>query len=174
MVNFDALPQENPNTLPTPGVYKGTVTEATMKQPNDAAKPPYLNLKINIRDEEGKNCGNIYDMLFDSDAPTLMYKLGRFLSACKIPLQGQMELKDIAKLVVNKEFAVDVKIDISKDPKYQDKAVVDIFSREAYYPIEQFPEIWGLVNKASEPKDASFVNVPETASAEQVPFETTY
>ena len=50
-----------------------------------------------------------------------------------------MELADIAKLVLNKQIAVDITEDAKSD---KPRAVVDLFTREAYYPIGQFAEIY--------------------------------
>lgn len=174
MINFDKLPTESPNQLPKPGIYKAKVVEATMKQPKDESKPLYLNMKYTLTNNNGKAAGTIYDMMFDSDTPTLNYKLGRFLQACGIPLKGSMALSDIAKLVVNKEFAVDVKIDEDATGKYPDKAVVDIFSREVFYPIEQYQEIYDLINQEDVSlEEANPTNAQDTPSAE-VPFNTEY
>lgn len=178
MINFDKLPTESPNTLPEPNVYLAEVVFTEMKQPQDESKPMYLNMRYQLTDGKGKNAGSVYDMMFDSEANLLQYKLGRFIQACGIPLQGQMELKDLAKLVMGKKFAVDIKIDEDTTGKYPDKAVVDVFSREVFYPQEQFKEIYELVNQEEPTLSAlndggSFVEVPDNASAD-IPFDTSY
>ena len=111
-INFDTLPQENPFALPTPGLYKATIDDAEMRRnKNDATKPPYLNLKYKLTDMEGKSKGVMFDILSESDSPVVGYKIARFCRACGIPLQGQIELSDLAKIVKGKEILVDVKID---------------------------------------------------------------
>lgn len=178
MINFNSLPTQSPNALPEPGVYLAEIVFTEMKQPKDESKPMYLNMRYQLTNGEGKGAGSIYDMMFDSEADLLKYKLGRFVQACGIPLQGQMELKDLGKLVMGKKFAVDVKIDEDTTGKYSDKAVVDMFSREVFYPQEQFKEIYELVNqKEPEISDLNsgggFIEVPDTMSAD-IPFDTSY
>lgn len=145
-INFSELPQESPNALPEVDLYYATIAEATMKAPNDATKPDYLSLKLQLTDKDGKGCGTMYDILSESDSSVVQYKLGRFVRACGIPLQGVMELKDLAKLVVNKQIVVDVKHDQDKEKKYPPKAAVDIFSREAYYLPCEFEEIYNIIH----------------------------
>ena len=96
----------------------------------------------------------MYDGQYESDKQLTKYKLARFLQACGIPLVGTMELKDIANLVLNKDIVVDTSVDESgSSPKLQ----IDLFGREAYYPKEQFDEIWKLAH----PDDDGFEKVPE-------------
>lgn len=160
-INFDQLPQENPmGDLPAPNVYRGKIVEAEMRQSkNDLTKPPYLNLKINLFDKDYKTAGTIYDIVSESDKSVVQYKLSRLLRACGIPLVGSMELKDLAKLVVNKEIALDINHDTPSDPKYKPKAQVDVFTREAYYLPAEFAEIYNLTN-------------PDTPINTEVPFDT--
>lgn len=178
-IYFDQLPKESPFALPKPDVYKAKIVEAEMRKSkttnaDGSEKPPYLNLKYQLTDHTGKNCGAIYDILAESDSSVVQYKIGRFLTACGIPLVGAMELADIAKLVLNKEIAVD----INHDTKGQTpRAQVDIFTREAYYPVGQFEEIYKLAHAEEEtteaaaeaPADTSFMQVPE-GSAEEVEY----
>ena len=170
-INFDTLPQENPFALPTPGLYKATIDDAEMRRnKNDATKPPYLNLKYKLTDMEGKSKGVMFDILSESDSPVVGYKIARFCRACGIPLQGQIELSDLAKIVKGKEILVDVKID-DTDARYV-KAVVDIFSHEAYYQVselESLKPVFFAEQKEISANDA-FMQIPEGASEEGVPF----
>ena len=168
-INFDKLPQDNPFALPTPGVYRAKIVEADMKSPkNDPTKPDYLNIKYTLFDRTNKNCGSIYDILSESDSSVVQYKIARFVRACGIPLTGAMELRDLAKLVKNKEIALDVTIDKKSDTP---RAQVDLFSREGYYLASEFEEIYWLV-RPEEAEQAEF----ETANAatgddEERPFD---
>lgn len=169
-INFDSLPKSNPFALPEPDVYKAKIVEASMKQGKDASKPPYLNLKYQLTNHAGKNCGALFDIMAESDSSVVQYKIGRFVQACGIPLQGSMELADIAKLVMNKEIVIDVNHDKKSD---QPRAQVDIFTREGYYPIGQFEEIYKLAHmndaqfqQETTQQDTSFMNVPEGADEE--------
>lgn len=168
MINFSAIPTANPGGgVPKPGVYRATVEKAEMKEPKDASKKPYLNLTLKLRNKDESAAGTVFDILTESEAATVLYKIGRFLRACGIPLQGAMELKDIAKLVVGKEIAVDIKVE--KDNKDNDRAVVDVFSRECYYLPSEFDAVYKMVNpeEISEADKKAFadsvMNVPESA-----------
>ena len=156
-INFDALPKTN-EYKPVADVYLAHIEEAEMRSPKPSAdgkkKPDYLNLKYRLTKHNGKSGGIMFDGQYESDKQIVQYKLSRFLQACGIPLKGTMELKDIANLVLHKEIVVDTKVDESgSQPRLQ----VDPFGREAYYPKEQFDEIWKLAH----PDADEFVPVPE-------------
>lgn len=152
-IQFDSLPTTNEYHVEA-DVYLARIEEAEMRKPKDPTKPPYLNLKYRLTKHNGKSAGVMFDGQYDSNKQIIKYKLARFLQACGIPLKGSMELSDIATLVLNKEIVVDTKVDESgNSPRLQ----VDPFGREAYYPKEQFDEIWKLAH----PDDDEFVKVPE-------------
>lgn len=171
-IQFDQLPKESPFALPKPDVYKAKIVEAEMRKKKDGSGS-YLNLKYKLTDVSGKSCGTMFDIIAESDKQLVMYKIGRFVSACGIPLVGAMELQDIAKLVVNKDIAVDVSIDNSGN---QPRAQVDLFNREAYYPIEQFDEIYKLAHAEDSdgfvdaPNVDTFINPPESENEEAVEY----
>lgn len=160
-IQFDKLPTQNEYHVEA-DVYLARIEEAEMRKPKDATKPPYLNLKYRLTRHNGKSAGVMFDGQYDSDKQIVQYKLARFLTACGIPLKGAMELSDIANLVLNKEIVVDTKVDESgSQPRLQ----VDPFGREAYYPKEQFDEIWSLAH----PDADEFVKAPED-DGEEPPF----
>lgn len=168
MINFDSIPKENPGGgIPKPGVYRATIEKAEMKEPKDPNKKPYLNVTLKLRNKDESAAGTVFDIFTESEAPTVLYKIGRFLRACGIPLQGAMELKDIAKLVLGKSVAVDIKVE--KDNRDTDRAIVDVFSRGCYYLPSEFDEVYKKVNpeEVSEAEKAAFnqsvMNVPESA-----------
>lgn len=152
-IQFDSLPTTN-EYKPVADVYLAHIEEAEMRKPKTEGKPMYLNMKYRLTKHNGKSGGVMYDGQFESDKQLMKYKLGRFLQACGIPLVGTMELKDIANLVLNKDIVVDTSVDESGN---QPKLQVDLFGREAYYPKEQFDEIWKLAH----PDDDGFEKVPE-------------
>jgi hypothetical protein len=167
-INFQNLPQDNPFALPNAGVYRAKIVEAEMRTPKtDASKPDYLNLKLTLFDVTNKNCGSIFDIISESDSSIVQYKIARFVRACKIPLTGSMELRDLAKVVKGKEIAVDVRI--GKDNKDQPKAEVDLFSREGYYMPEEFMEIYYIANPDAAEK-AEFETMNNTPD-EEIPFD---
>lgn len=173
MINFDRLPQDNPFALPTPGLYRAKVVEAVMKPPkNDPTKPDYLNLKLALFDHEGKNSGNVYDIIAESDSSVVQYKTARFVRACGIPLTGSIELKDLAKLVNGKEIAVDIRHSRPRQGEdatnFTPKAEVDMFSRAAYYLKDEYQEQWNLINGET-PTDFGLMN-ENVGDAENAPF----
>jgi hypothetical protein len=153
MINFDALPTTNEYSLEA-DVYLAHIEKAEMRTPKTPGKPDYLSLQYRLTRHNGKKAGVMFDAQYDSDKQLMQYKLGRFLKACKIPLKGQMELKDIATLVLNKDIVVDAVIDESGN---QPRLQADLFGREVYYPTEQFDEIWSLAH----PENNEFMPVPE-------------
>jgi hypothetical protein len=166
MINFSELPIENPFALPKPGVYKARITEAAMKEKQDGSGE-YLNMKFALTDAYGVSAGTIYDIVSESTSDVVKYKLGRLIRACALPLTGAMELKDLGKVITNRDIVVDVKID--KDNKGNDKAVVDLFSREAYYLPEEFDEIYTLLHPdENAPKGP--MNEPTGTADEELPF----
>ncbi len=134
-INFDELPEEKTGgfTLPEPGNYKATIKKAEMRTPKNGGKD-YLNLQLAL-----ENSGNIFDIITESPADLARYKLKRFLKALNLDFSGAaFELKDLVKLVVGKQFFVDVKIESSE--QYGDKAIVDALTGEIYYPLEEVAE----------------------------------
>ena len=140
-VNFDKLPSSNPSNVPAPGFYKFTVTKADMKQGKDTAKPPYLSLSLGLVDKFGKKHGNLFDGQYDSDAPAIQFKLSRFILACGLDLHGSMELKDLAKIVVNRSGVVEVEnVPDSRDAtRLQAKA--RLFGSDCYWPLDKFDSL---------------------------------
>lgn len=141
-INFDALPSDKPFSIVQPGTYYATIDTAEMKQGKDTSKPPYLNLKYKLKDVTGKNAGTLFDIMAESEAPLMQYKLKRFLKAIGIAFEGEFELKDIQKLCVGKEFILDTKIEEGTEGR-QDRAVVDLFTNEIYYNLSEAKEVFG-------------------------------
>ena len=166
-INFDTLPKENPFGLPAPGLYIAEIKEATMKACKDATKPDYLNMRYSITAPEGESGGSMYDIISESDSQVVLYKIARFCRACGIPLQGSIELSDLAKVVTGKKILVDVKIDDSV-PKYT-KAVVDVFNREAYWKFDELEDVKKLFSEDKVSNDESFLET----EADDTPFNAT-
>jgi len=134
MVNFNSLPDTKPNNVPDIGRYFATIKTAEMKKGKDLAKPPYLNMKLQLTKADGTGAGVIFDMLSESDSDTVRYKLKRFIVALGLPLTASFELKDLCKIIIDKKFIVDVTVD-DRNPQYGAKGVVDVFKGEIYYPL---------------------------------------
>ena len=172
-IKFDTLPTQNPGGGSVkPGLYYAHVEKAEMKQPKDASKKPYLSVTLKLFDRDKKKAGVLFDMFSESDNNVQQYKLGRFLRACGIPLVGEMELKDIAKVVINKDIAADVKEDEYNGHK---RAAVNLFDNEAYYTADEYETVYAAIHTSDEDKAEandgfSGMNVPENADA-TVPFD---
>lgn len=173
-INFAALPTDSPNQLVAPGLYYAKVTDAVMTKPKDVTKPDYLLLTLALTDANGKSAGTLQDGMYDSDKAAIQYKLGRFVRACKIQIPGVMELKDLAKLVINKEVVVDVQHSKATE-QYAAKAQVNLFEHEAYYLKEEFatalaacfPNVTGAM-----PDMSVITNIPDNAPDGGVEFNT--
>lgn len=157
-INFDSLPNNKPFAVPQPGTYYAKIDKAEMKQGKDLSKPPYLNLMLKLKTVDGKTAGNIFDIIAESNAPLVQYKIKRFLRAIDVSFEGEFELSDIAKLCVGKEIIVDVKVEPGTDGR-QDRAVVDATTNEIYYLLSEAKDVFGetaadLIN-ASDAEDAA-------------------
>lgn len=169
-ISYNALPSTRPsNTLPK-GYYKATILNAEMKT-SKTTHNDYLSLTYDLRDANG-NGGKLYDMQFDSEKEFLRYKLGRFLTALNLNLQGSFELKDLCKLVKGKQLIVDVTIEDAKDGN-PERNVINSFEHEIYYNISEWASLTGAAEaKAKTPVinardaiDAVIENTPVAASA---------
>lgn len=156
-INFDSLPGDKPFSVPAPGTYYATIEAAEMKQGKDTSKPPYLNLKYKLKTQDGKSAGIMFDIIAESEHSLMQYKLKRFILALGVSFEGEFELKDISKLCVGKEIILDTKIEEGTDGR-QSRAVVDLFTNEIYYNINEAKELFGEtasdVINASDAEDA--------------------
>jgi len=146
-IDFSSLPQDNPFSIPKPGLYLVKIIKAESKPPKDVSKPEYLECVYALTDAHGKACGNFTDRFFESESDVVKFKLGRFVKATGIPITGMVEFRDLAKILVNRTLVVDiknVKDDYNSTPEKEVlKAEVDIFSREAYYNVSEFASLTG-------------------------------
>ena len=141
-INFDALPNSKPFSIVPAGTYYATIESAEMKQGKDTSKPPYLNLKYSLKTKEGKTAGTLFDIIAESEHNLMQYKLKSFLLALGVTFEGAFELKDIQKLCVGKQIILDTKIEEGTDGR-QDKAVVDLFTKDIYYNLSEAKEVFG-------------------------------
>lgn len=164
-IHFDKLPDEKPGpSLPEAGKYLATITGAEMKNPKQVEGQPtkaqYLALTLTLQDENGNPKGKIYDNLTESDSEYVRYKLKRFIIAMEIPVTATIELKDIAKIVKNKQMWVDVMQDLKSAPP---KGQVDMFGGEIYYPLDKAAVMDTPVN-APDATDAPPFDTTETGT----------
>jgi hypothetical protein len=167
MINMDKVPNSNPSAVIKPGTYKLTVTKTEMKQPNDLEKPMYMKIHFKAEGVDG-NIDTFDDNFFDSDSSYLMFKLTRFLKALKLNLTGQIELRDIEKLVQKDAVVVGV-ITNSKSEwqgKEQTNADIDIFNSDCYYPVSEWAKFKGEAddpfNQAQSKQEETTEQNPET------------
>lgn len=144
-INFQTLPSQAPNTLPTPGVYMCEIKNAQIK----TATNTYLELQLELSKGDGRKVATIYDRLFDIEADLPRFKLRQFITALKLPIVGDFTLSDLQKMVIGKKLLADIDIEKSKNPNYQDKAVVNPFKADIYYHIERAAELLGIAAPAS-------------------------
>lgn len=163
-INFDALPNDRPFAVIPKGRYLAKVEDAQMKTPKDTSKPDYLNLKYTLTDVSGKKIGTLFDIIAESDKALMQYKLKRFLRATELNFTGSFELTDVKKVVIGKEFVVDVKVDSQEGQ--QDRSVVDVYTGEIYYKLSEVPDLFEYegapeIIKAADALDASADDMDE-------------
>ena len=93
-------------------------------------KGEFVRFRDELYDDNKNKCGRIYDIIAESDKPFMQYKLQRFGQA--LGLVGKsLELKDLAKIIVNKIIIFSVKTE--KNEQYGDRSVIDIGDEGIYY-----------------------------------------
>lgn len=146
-INFDALPKTKPEgqggySLPDEGFQLLTISRPVVKV--SGAGNEYL--EILLKDSTG---GSFFDRIMNTDSPAIQYKLARFITACKLPLVGEITFKDLAKVVDGKQVVADVKHTENEwKGKVTTQAEVDIFSNDVYYTPEEYSS---LVGESDEP-----------------------
>ena len=155
-------PKESGNFITKPGAYLGYIDKYTIK--TSKAGNDYLSLVVKLSDMDGKKCGNIFPMIFDSDKPFLQRQAGRFLRALDFIPEGEMTLEEIGQLAEKRSIYVVTRIDEGKDG-YKDKAVVDFNDADGYYMEDEWDMIDTMFNKHEvwDPDGTAndFMNVPE-------------
>ena len=160
-INFQNLPTRAPNSLPDKGVYIYTIENAQMRR---STNNEYLEIKASLAKGDGKKVATIFDriMYIDSDIPR--YKLRQFIQALNLPIVGEFQLSDLTKMVIGKRILADITHEKSRDPQYPDKAIVDPFSAEVYYPMSRADELLGLLTPAS--AEAGVINASDANDVE--------
>lgn len=137
MLNFDSLPKSkddiggaNPGLLEN-GTYRAKVKNPVMKTGKSGGA--YLAVELHIQRPNGTNA-IIYDNFFDSDKPLVQFKLAQFLRASNCIIQGNFELKDLVKIIGEKDLNVAVKTE--KNEGYAPRNVVNAFDDDIYSPVK--------------------------------------
>jgi len=111
------------------GQYHVKIEAADMKP--KAGKPDYMNVRFGIISDNGARIGSVFDIIAESDHALPQYKARKFIEACQLDLHGEFSLKDLAKLVVNKEMLVYLKV---QTDEYGSRIVVDVAPDDIYLP----------------------------------------
>ena len=162
-INFDSLPTTKPagSMLPV-GFAKATITKAEMKTPKNPGKD-YLALTLDCVCADGTT-GKLWDNLFDSDKSLSQYKLMRFITALRLNLIGDFELKDLCKVVTGKQLVVDIGIDEKGD---RPRNTVEVFKNDIYYPINEWAALTGADQAQPEIAASDADDVPFTMGESQ-------
>lgn len=139
-INFTQAPDSNPFEV-KPGFYKFKIQKAEMKTPKDTNKKDYLAMRLALSDINGKKKGMMFENIYDSDAPALMFKAKRLILAIGLDLTGSVELKDLAKLLPGKEGVLEA--EVAKDMNNRDQIRVKTFGSECYWPLSDAKELMG-------------------------------
>ena len=136
MINFDNLPKEKPEgtgdfPLPRIGFHLATITKAEYKVSENNNEMYALTLKL----DEG---GLVWDNVMLIDKPTPQYKLARLIQACKLPLVGNIDKKDLVKMLPNKRIVVDITTEENTwRGVTKEKPKVEAFKNDIFYPPEE-------------------------------------
>ena len=158
-ISFDSLPNAPQANLIPAGAYIATIEKATMKQPKDDKKPPYLNLQLDIKDAEGKSYGKLFDIITESESEYMRYKLRCFIQAIDVNLGNVFELRDLTKVCVGKKCEVTVTIDEKSTPP---RSQINMFAADMYKRISNVVDPFAdtdipfTIGDATEPSDSAY------------------
>ena len=158
-ISFDSLPNApQANVIPA-GAYIATIEKATMKQPKDDKKPPYLNLQLDIKDAAGKSYGKLFDIITESESEYMRYKLRCFIQAIDVNLGKVFELRDLTKVCVGKKCEVTVVVDDKNNPP---RSQINMFAADMYKHISNVVDPFAdadmpfTMGDATEPSDSAY------------------
>lgn len=147
MISFNSLPTRPVKQNIVEGFYYAKIENAEMKQPQDPTKPEYLNMIYSISNAQHQAAGRIYDRITESDNQYQQYKLRRFIDALgladALKTTDSFELKDLCKIIKNKELIVELvqeKDRQTKEPTGQ--TVVNVFGDYIYASLAEAKEIF--------------------------------
>ena len=167
-INFDRIPTENPFTLPEPGIYRARIAEAKMTPSKTPGKPPYIAVKYELLDKFGKKLSTVYDNIVESDHPAVLYKTGRLILALGLNLTGDVELKDLCKIIVGKELCMEITHEADNrnpDDRTKDRAKPKLFGSEVFWPIKDAARLIGDVELQSTDDEALPFDVGDEPTA---------
>lgn len=145
-INFDRIPTENPFTLPEPGIYRARIAEAKMTPSKTPGKPPYIAVKYELLDKADRKIGTVYDNIVESDHAAVLYKTGRLILALGLNLTGNVELKDLCKIIVGKKLCMEITHEADNrnpDDRSKDRAKPKLFGSEVFWHINDATRLIG-------------------------------
>ncbi len=135
-LNFNSLPTDR-GTSPDrqsvfeKGIYLAVSRKAEMRRGSSGTE--YLVVSTQLTDPATGRTTMLYDNFYATDKTLNRFKIGQFLRAIGTIPSGDFELKDLCKVVVNKQYKVAVKVE--KSEGYEDKNVADVFDDDIYYAV---------------------------------------
>jgi hypothetical protein len=171
-LNFNDLPNEKPAGGNFP-IIEDKYCIATIKSAEagvstgaNTSGQPVLKIQFDCVSFDGLTQIKIWDNFYESEKPLLRYKLRQFIIALGLHLAGTFELKDIAKIVVNKKLIIAIKTE--QNGSYPARNVVDAFDDSIFYPMSELANLKG--DDGIAPFDASdsepVQETAQTASAD--------
>lgn len=154
-INFDTLPTDRPSNVPAKGLYFADIIKTEMKAPFDKNGPDELILSLKLTTLKGESGGFLNDKIKEKGADAVMYKTGRLIHAANLDLKGDIELKDLGKILVGTKVLVDVGSFKKADKEY---ATVNLFEHKCYYKVAELNEALadaGVALAPEEPKTAA-------------------
>lgn len=151
-INFNSLPTEKPSigTIIPKGRYLAKIKKAEMKSPKKETKPDYFSAECDVTDiASGQSMGKFWINLFDSQAQLVQWQIHQFITALRLPIQGEFDLSDLTKMVNGKELEVDIMPEERNDNKEPQRSVVDI-SADCFYPVSAMATTPEVMNVAAE------------------------
>lgn len=144
-INFDTLPTEKPAGSKTvPGIYKFEIIKAEMRPAFNPADPDYLGISMQLSTLDGKMAGYLNDKIVENPKPAVGHKIHRLIRACELDITGEMELKDLGKLLVGCKGFVDVG-EFTPEGK-EPVTIVNLFDHDCYYTKKERAVVEGIVN----------------------------
>jgi len=150
-IHMDQLPKTKPEgqsegfALPEPGLHGALIEDTQVKISTNGSGNKYIEMVLKL-DMGAK----VWDNIMESDKAALQYKLGRLITACKLPLVGSLELEDLARVIKGKRIGVDIAV---KDETYKGvtkpKASVEIFAGDIFYTPEELDAIKGAAGETA-------------------------
>lgn len=136
-INFDKAPKGEIGGYPPEGVHLMYVDKATVKI-GKTSNAPYLELKFIAIDANGQNIGTFQDVLTNSDHEINAKKAQRLMHAVGADMTGEVQLKDIGKVVVKKKFYGEV---IHAEEEYNGKTITKakprVFGSQIFWTIQE-------------------------------------